>query len=57
MRIVTPTGIFDWVPPDSEADFEKAIESNCLMVFGENRYYIECKRRIIRGNKSSNISL
>ncbi|MFC1977386.1 hypothetical protein ACFLWS_03865 [Chloroflexota bacterium] len=53
MRLVTPTGVFDWVPPDSEAEFEKAIKANSLMVFGENRHYIECKRRISRGTKSS----
>ncbi len=53
MRLVTPTGVFDWVPTDSEANFEKAIKSNSLMVFGENRYYIDCKRRISRGKKSS----
>ncbi len=25
MRLVTPTGVFDWIPPDSEAEFEKAV--------------------------------
>lgn len=53
MRLVTPTGVFDWVAPDSESDFEKTIKSNADLIFDENRYYIDCKRRISRGKKSS----
>jgi len=53
MRLITPKGVFDWVPPDSEAEFEKAINDNSLQIFGENRYYIDCKRRINRGKKFS----
>jgi hypothetical protein len=53
MRLITPTGLYDWVPPDSEASFESAIKANSLMIFGDNRYYIDCKRRINRGKKFS----
>ena len=53
MRIVTPAAVFDWIPTESESDFEKAIKSSAALIFGENRYYIDCKRRISRGKKSS----
>ncbi len=53
MRIVTQTGVFDWVPTDNEGDFEKAIKANATLIFGEKRYYLDCKRRISRGKRSS----
>jgi len=51
MRIVTPSGIFDWTIPDSEHTFEEAIKANIRFVFGEGRYYLDCKRRIGKGKK------
>lgn len=51
MRIVTQTGIFDWIPHDSEEDFEKAVKANDRFIFGDGRYYIDCKRRIGKGKK------
>lgn len=51
MRIVTKGGIFNWVAPDSEQSFEEAIVANVNLIFGEERYYIDCKRRIGRGKK------
>jgi len=53
MRIVTTSGVFDWIPPDSEDDFEQAIKANARLIFGEGRYYIDCKRRIGKGKKSN----
>jgi hypothetical protein len=53
MRVVTAKGIFDKIAPDSEANFEESIKSNLIHIFGDNRYYIDCKRRIGRGNKFS----
>ncbi|MHA1835158.1 MAG: hypothetical protein ACTSV7_14375 [Candidatus Baldrarchaeia archaeon] len=51
MRIVTPRGVFDKTTPDSEHSYEQAIKANVGHIFGEDRYYIDCKRRIGRGKK------
>jgi len=53
MRIVTKSGIFNWVAPDSEPSFEEEIIANVDLIFGEERYYIDCKRRIGRGKRSN----
>lgn len=51
-RIVTPAGIFDAVPPDSEKSLEEAVVANAKFIFGEGRYYLDCKRLIgVRGKK------
>jgi hypothetical protein len=54
MRIVTPSGVFEWIAPESEDSFEQAIKSNLGSIFGEGRHYIDCKRRIgLKAKKSS----
>lgn len=53
MRIVTKSGIFNWVAPDSEQSFEETMIANVNLIFGEGRYYIDCKRRIGRGKRSN----
>ena len=50
MRIVTPKGVFNKITPHNESSFEEAIRANVFNVFGEGRYYIDCKRRI--GNRT-----
>ena len=51
-RIVTPSGVFDSVVPDSERSFEEAVVSNAHQIFGAGRHYIDCKRRIgVKGGK------
>ncbi len=54
-RIVTPSGIFEWVTPDSEDSFEQAIKANAKLIFGEGRFYLDCKRRIGTKGKKVNI--
>ena len=54
-RIVMPSGIFDAVTPDSEPSFEKAVVANAKNIFGEERYYIDCKRRIGAKGEKKNI--
>ena len=51
MRVVTNSGIYDSVTPENEASFEKDIIAHVPQIFGEGRYYIDCKRRIGKGNK------
>lgn len=51
MRIVTLSGAYDSVTPDNEKAFEKDIIAHVLEIFGERRYYIDCKRRIGKGNR------
>jgi len=46
MRIVTPSGIFDWVAPNDEPSLEESIKANAKLIFGEGRYYLDCKRRM-----------
>lgn len=55
MRIVTPRGVFDQIVPDNENSFEQAILANISHIFGEGRYYIDCKRRIGKKGKKTNI--
>lgn len=54
-RIVTTSGIFDAVTPESEKGFEEAVVANAQHIFGEGRYYLDCKRRIGPKGKKSNI--
>lgn len=54
-RIVTPSGVFDAVNPDSEKTFEEAVVANAKFIFGEGRYYLDCKRRIGAKGKKFNI--
>ena len=54
-RIVTPDGVFDAVPPDGEKAFEETIMANAKFIFGEGRYYLDCKRRIGAKGKKFNI--
>jgi len=54
-RLVTPGGVFDAVTPDDEKSFEEAVVSNAELVFGEGRYYIDCKRRIGGKGKKVNV--
>lgn len=51
MRVVTPRGVFNKITPNSEATFEEAIRQNTYNIFGEGRFYIDCKRRIGSGTK------
>jgi hypothetical protein len=51
MRIVTKSGTSDWVAPDSELSFEEAILANVGLTFGGERYYIDCKTRIGKGEE------
>jgi len=52
---VAPSGIFDWVAPDDEPSFEESIKANAKLIFGEGRYYLDCKRRIGAKGKKFNI--
>lgn len=53
-RLVTPAGVFDAVTPDNERSFEEAVVANAKLIFGEGRYYLDCKRLIgTKGKKSS----
>ena len=51
MRVVTPRGVFNKITPQNESTFEDAIRANTINIFGEGRYYIDCKRRIGNGAK------
>ena len=51
MRVVTPKGVFNTITPDSEHSFEQSIKGNINHIFGEGRYYIDCKRRIGKGKR------
>jgi hypothetical protein len=51
MRVVTPRGVFNKITPNNESSFEEAIRNNTFNIFGESRYYIDCKRRIGSGTK------
>ena len=51
MRIVTQTGVFDWIPTENENTFEQAIRENAALIFGDGRHYVDCKRRIGKGKK------
>ncbi len=55
-HIVTPDGVFEAVSPDSEKAFEEKIIANAPLIFGEGRYYLDCKRRIGAKGKKFNIS-
>jgi hypothetical protein len=51
-RIVAPGGVFDAVSPDNEKGFEEAVVANAKFVFGERRYYLDCKHPIgVKGKK------
>ena len=54
-RIVTPDNIFELVTPESENSFEEAIKANSSLIFGEDRHYLDCKRRIGAKGKKTNI--
>lgn len=54
-RIVTPDAVFEAVAPDSEKAFEERIVANAPLIFGEGRYYLDCKRRIGAKGKKFNI--
>jgi len=54
-RLVTPAGIFDSIPPDSEKSFEEAVVANAKSIFGEGRHYLDCKRLIGAKGKKYNI--
>jgi hypothetical protein len=51
MRVVTPKGVFNKITPQNESSFEDAIRANVVNIFGEGRYYLDCKRRIGNGAK------
>ena len=53
--IVTPTAIYEKIAPDNEEMFEDAVKTNAKLVFGEGRYYLDCKRRI--GAKGKRVSI
>ena len=57
MRVVTPRGVFNKITPNSEATFEEAIRQNTYNIFGEGRFYIDCKRRIGAGQNSTSLML
>jgi hypothetical protein len=54
-RIVTPGGIFNAITHDNEHNFEGAVITNAQFIFGEGRYYLDCKRRIGAKGKKFNI--
>lgn len=54
-RIVTQSGIFNTVTPITEKVFEEAVTANAEFIFGEGRYYLDCKRRIGAKGKRLNI--
>lgn len=54
-RVVTPAGVFNAITPDSERAFEEAIVAHGKYIFGDGRYYLDCKRRIGAKGKKSNI--
>jgi len=54
-RIVTPGEVYDSIIPDSEGSFEQAIKANSNFIFGQGRYYLDCKRRIGAKGKKTNI--
>lgn len=54
-RVVTPAGVFDAVTPDNERSFEEAVVANAKFIFGEGRYYLDCKRLIGAKGKKYNI--
>ncbi|MFH1483680.1 MAG: hypothetical protein ABIG98_05460 [Chloroflexota bacterium] len=54
-RVVTPGGIFNAITPESESAFEDAVLANVAHIFGEGRYYLDCKRRIGAEGKKFNI--
>lgn len=55
MRIVTPKGVFNHIIPNNEPNFEQAIVANTSHIFGDGRYYIDCKRRIGKKGEKTNI--
>lgn len=55
MRIVTSVGVFDSVIPDDEKSFEANITLNSTSIFGSNRYYLDCKRKLGGKGKKANI--
>jgi len=53
-RLVVPGGVFDSVSPDNEKSFEEAVVSNAKLIFGDRRYYLDCKHRIgVKGKKTN----
>ena len=54
-RIVTPNKVYDSLTPDSEGSFEQAIKENANFIFGQDRYYLDCKRKIGAKGKKTNI--
>lgn len=54
-RLVTPNGIFELFSFETETPFEKAVIDQAKEIFGENRIYLDCKRRI--GNKDGKKSI
>lgn len=53
MKIVTSEGNYNSVIPDNENEFEKDIIANVSEIFGEDRYYIDCKRKIGKGKRTN----
>ena len=54
-RIITPDNIYDWITPENEETFERAVKTNAKQIFGEDRHYLDCKRRIGARGKKVNI--
>lgn len=54
-RIVVAGETFDPVPPESEKHFEKTIQANATLIFGQRRYYLDCKRVIGTKGRKTNI--
>lgn len=45
-HLVTPYGSFNLIQYDTEQEFERAIVAHVKDIFGEQRIYLDCKRRI-----------
>lgn len=53
-RLVTPSGVFRLYSFESEKDFERCVVEHAAEIFGSDRIYLDCKRRIGgRGGKQS----
>lgn len=53
--IVTPDTLFEKIVPDNEESFEDDVKENAKLIFGDDRHYLDCKRRI--GAKGKRVSI
>jgi hypothetical protein len=54
-RLVLPNGVLETATPDSEKSFEETVVAHATHIFGEGRYYLDCKRRMGAPGKKFNI--